>query len=508
MTVTQLPMPIPTTTRDGEIAKWKRSFSVRVPAADVGAGTQPDTDARVCADIVMPLYAAATINNNNTVLELARGTAQDQWAEREGVDPRREAVGASGSVTFAGSPGGSTLLADDEIKDDSGSGLRYRVITTALYLPGDAVPIVGKDTGPDTNLPAGTQLKWTSPRPGSSDFALVTEQSDGSGLTGGRDKENDDEFLIRIQQEKQNRAASGNDAEYQLEAEKTPDVAIQKAFTVPAATSAGTTCVMFTMRPQRSGGSRVPNAAQVSLVESHVTGEFPADDGAMFALLVDQNTDVVYEIDWASSATGWADLAPWPARYYAAAPVSGPGTVRVSAASSATVFTVATANSVYTGIQQPAAGQTIAFYDQANFTWRRKRILSFAGTGPWVITCDTTNNASDVSYTPVVGQPLSPWSDSLPAILKGIWAYFDTLGPGEQVATFYDEGTRQRRQPPATESWNHTTTTRGLSDAVELAAEVADVGVLAGDEVTPAVGTPGVLSYVLLLRWVVVSPKT
>lgn len=507
MTVTTLPMPIPTTTRDGEIARWKRSFSVRVPAADVGTGTQPDTDARTCADIVMPLYAAATINNNNTVLELARGAAQDQWAEREGVEPRREAVGASGSVVFAGSPGGATLVENDEIKDDSGSGLRYRVITTSLYLPGDAVPVVGKDTGPETNLPAGTQLKWTSPRPGSSDFALVSEQSDGSGLTGGRDEENDDEFLIRIQQEKQNRAASGNDAEYQLEAEKTPDVAMQKSFTYPAVNAAGTTCVVFTMRPQHSGGSRVPNATQVALVESHVYGEFPGDDGALFGFLIDQNTDVAYELDWSSSAPGWTDLAPWPARYYAAAPVSGPGTIRVSAAASATVFTVATANGVYTGVQQPASGQTVALYDRANFVWRRKRILSFTGTGPWVVTCDTTNNASDLSYTPEIGQPLSPWSDSLPSLLKGVWAYFDTLGPGEQVSTFYDEGTRQRRQPAALDAWNHTTTNRGLVDALDI-AEVADVGVLAGDEITPAVGTPGVASYILLLRWIVVSPKT
>ncbi len=469
MTVDTLPAPIPITTRDKEIEKWKRSFRVRVPAADTGTGTQPDTDARTNADIVMPLYAAATINNNNTVLELARGAALDQWAEREGVDPRREAVGASGSVTFAGNLTGSTIPDTAEIKN-SDTGVRYRVITTALYVPGDPIGIVGKDTGPGTNLAAGAQLKWTSPQPGSSDFAVVTTQANGTGLTGGRDKENDDEFLLRIQQEKQNRAASGNDAEYQLEAEKTPNVAIQKSFTYPAITMAGTIGLVFTMLPQHSGGSRIPNATQVSLVESHVTGEFPGDDGAMFGLLADQNTDVVYEIDWADSAAGWTDLAPWPV-YYAVAPVSGPGAVQITS-TSATVFTLATANSVYTGIQQPLAGQTIAF------------------------------------YTPAVGQRACPWSDSLPSILTGLWAYFDTLGPGEQVSTFYDEGTRQRRQPDSKLSWNYSTTTRGLSDAAELAAEVADVGVIEGDEVTPAVGNPGTLSYLLLLRYLAVFPKT
>jgi uncharacterized phage protein gp47/JayE len=226
MTVSQLPGPIPATTRDREIEKWKRSHRLRVPAADTGPGTQPDTDARVCSDIVMPLYAAATINNQNTVLELARGAAQDQWAERLGIDPRRDAYGATGPVVYAGATGGSTIpgkdtaTPGDELRHES-TGLRYEVVTTGTYAPGDHISIVGKDTGPDTNLPAGTQLKWTSPRPGCSDFALVGT----GGLIGGRDKENDDEFLIRIQQEMQNPAASGNDAEYQLEVESTPGVA-------------------------------------------------------------------------------------------------------------------------------------------------------------------------------------------------------------------------------------------------------------------------------------------
>lgn len=504
MTIDQLPAPIPTTTRDTEITRWKRSHSIRVPGADTGPGTQPDTDARICADVLMPLYAAAAINNRNTVLEEARGDALDQWAEREGIDPRRDAYGASGSIVFAGSPGGATLVAGDELKSD-GAEIRYQVVRTALYKPGDLVDIVGKDTGPSTNQPAETQLKWTSPRPGCSDFAIVATQSDGSGLTGGRDTENDDEFLLRIQQEKQTRAASGNDAEYQLEAERTPNVAMQKSFTYPAALMAGTTCLVFTMLPQRSGGSRCPNSAQIALVEEHLYGEFPGDDGALLGMLVDQPTDIVLELEWTDAAVGWADLAPFP-RYYPVTPTSGPGAVRVSAATSATSFVLSTSNGVYAGAQAPTAGQSIGFYDQVGFVWRRKRILSVAGTGPWTITCDTTNNSSDATYTPQVGQRPSPWSESLPAILPGLWKMFDGLGPGEQRASFYDEGRRQRRQPPPLSAWNSSTTTRGIIDAVE-AAEVADVDVLEGDDVTPAVGVPGVLSYILLPRWFSAYPK-
>jgi uncharacterized phage protein gp47/JayE len=508
-TVDQIPMPIPTTTRDREIEKMKRSFRVRVPDADTGDNSPVDTDARMLADIVMPLYAAARINNDQTVLENARGAAQDAWAARHGVEPRREAFGASGAVIFAGNTGGATIATDDEIKHES-SGMRYSVLSTDHYIPGDPISIVGKDTGPATNLPAGTQLKWTSPRSGSGDYAIVAT----GGLSGGRDKENDDEFYLRIKNEMQTRAASGNDAEYQLEAEKTPGVAMQKSFTHPGILSSGTMCLVFTMLPEHPGGSRIPNSTQVGLVESHVTGEFPADDGAMFGMVANQNADVVYAMDFAN---GWADLAPWP-RYYAASPSSGPGAVRVTAATSATAFTLGTSNGIYIGAQQPTVGQTFAFYDQASFTFRHKRILSFTGTGPWVVTCDTTNNASDTSYTPVVGQRACPWSDSLDSILytaaidnetpaSGVLAYFDTLGPGEQVVTFYDEGSRQRRQPQPPTFWPHTLTTRGLLGAITT-DEVIDVDVLEGDGVAPSVGTPGVLSRILQLRWLSVFPKT
>lgn len=499
-TVDQLPMPIPTTTRDSEIERFKRSHRVRVPGADTGPGSQPDTDAKICADIVMPLYAAASINNDQTVLESARGPALDQWAEREGVAPRRDAFGASGSIAFAGAPGGATIAADDELTSEA--GLRYRVITGQLYLPGDPVTIVGKDTGPSTNLRAGAQLKWTSPRPGSSDYALVTL----GGLTGGRDKENDDDFLLRIQHEKQTRAASGNDAEYQLEIENTPDVAVQKSFTVPAASQAGTISWMFTVLPEHAGGSRCPNDAQVSLVEQHLMGEFPGDDGAMAALIADQNTNVVLAVDWSEGAKGWTDLVPWP-RYYPKAPPSGPGAVYVQSGATATSFGLATWNNVYTGILQPQPGQTLAFYDQDNFAWVRKRILSVTGTGPWSIVCDTSNNASDTSYVPPIDQRPCPWSDSLSSVLAGLWKAFDALGPGEQVATPYDEGTRQRRQPAAPGAWPYKLTTRQLIENIKP-AELGDIDVLEGDGETPAVGSPGLLAYILLLRHVACFPKT
>jgi hypothetical protein len=221
-------------------------------------------------------------------------------------------------------------------------------------------------------------------------------------------------------------------------------------------------------------------------------------------LTTDENADIVYAVTWAESATGWEDVAPWPPYY---APAATPGGIVVSAATSATSFTLDTDDSDYTDVQQPQNGQTIAFYDPDEFVFRRKRILSFTGTGPWVITCDTTNDVSDTSYTPAVGQRACPWSDSLDILLPGIHAYFDSLGPGEVFASFYDEGRRQKRQPRPPREWPHTLTTRDLIGAV-TADEVDDVEALEGDGLTPTIGTPGVLVYQLKLRWLSVFPET
>src|SRR5690606_18200012 len=59
MTIEQLPGEIVVPTRDTLIEQWKRSHRLRVPDADTGVGTQPDVDARVAADALMPVYAAA-----------------------------------------------------------------------------------------------------------------------------------------------------------------------------------------------------------------------------------------------------------------------------------------------------------------------------------------------------------------------------------------------------------------------------------------------------------------
>ena len=483
---------------------YLRDYKLRNPNADTGPNTQPDLDASVFADQQLVLFANAQTIGRATSLVTTRGARLDQVGQSEGLT-RRPAVGGSGYATIAASTGGGTIFFGD-IAIDQATGLRYQCLSTALYLNGSQVPIGGLDTGPETNQPAGKVLQWVSPRPGISPSLTVVQQADGSGLSGGAPVEDDDSYIARIIQKRSNPPASGNSAEFITVALATPTVAVESAWVWPAMLGSGTTAVAFTVRPQAVGGSRLPNGAQISLVLGQLQAAFPGDDGIFVANMSGQNVVLALEVSWGAGATPWADAAPWPP-YVASSKVQVVGTPTPTA----TTFRLTT-NQV--GTTPPQVGQTIGFYDPVNQVFRKKRILSLvisAGVGGiplWDITCDTTNNASDTSYTPAAGQFASPWSDSLQSLVAPVESYFATLGPGEMLSPpFPDPGQRQQRQPPSPGSWPSTLTNRILTPVLATAG-VADALIL--EPTVPfatTVGTPGTLVYLLKLSDLCVFPE-
>lgn len=495
MPIDQLPNEIVPPTRDELREAFLRDYRFR--SGDVAAteeGTLPWKEAAVVADVLLPIWEQVRRGARNIVLSEAQGAALETWARIKGLDGRTPATGATGFVVFEGASGGATIFDGDELR--ASDGVRYKCTATAAYLPDDLVPVTGVDTGTGTNRPPGTVLTWTAPRPGCAPTAAVWEDQDGEGLSGGRAEESDGELVERIIDAGRNPAASGNDAQYQRTAKATPGIPVQQVFTYPALFGPGTLGIVFTNKPSRSGGSRLPNAAQVAAVEAWVRDQMPADDGALFGSLVGEAVDVALGVDWSSAAKGWVDVSPWP-RFYGQTPVSGPGAVVVTMAPfpTATAFTLRTANDDYTDVEQPAVGQTLAFYHQDEQRFVRKRILSVAGTGPWAITCDSSSSASDTVFVPTSGQRACPWSDSLDALVAPVLAYFDRLGPGEQFSSFADPGTRRRRSPATGDRWPHRIENRLINGVQDLSL-VGDAALLEPEVPrTPTVGTPGVLSY-------------
>jgi len=480
MPLDTLPEKLVTPTRDAIISRYERDWQLRNPAAKVGANTEPGIKARILADQLLPLYGEAARNAQVASLDDMDGDQLEDEADSLGLPRRLDAAGASGSVIIGASLGGGTIFAGDEIKDTV-TGLRYQCTATAVYTDGQQVPIAGVDTGLSTNVVAGRLLKWTSNRPGISADATVAAQTDGSGLTGGRGEETDDEIRLRIRDARANPAVAGNDADYRAAALRTPNLAIQAVFTFPALDGAGTIGLAFTVRPATPGASRLPNPTQIAAVRAAVVGEFPKDDGLISLELVAQPVAIALRVSWATTAKGWTDLQPWPS-YDSTQPIY------VSAATSPTSFTLETLQG---SPAQPQVGQTLAFYDATAAVFRRKKILSFTGTNPWVVTCDTANGASDLTLTPAVNAKPSPWSDSLDALVPPIVAYFDLLGPGEQVSPFFDAGSRQKRSPESPASWPSVLSGRLVTPLYALPA-IADVQLV--EPTLPYATTVGVMS--------------
>ena len=423
--------------------RFKRSYRVASPSADVSDKGPVALDARVAADMQLPLHANVRKIGDTSSLA-SRSLAQlIEIGTREGV-PVPPAVGASGYVMIGAAAGGTTILAGDEIKVKN-SGARYRCAKTALYGDGQLVLLTAIDVGPGTDQPAGTKMEWSNPRPGCSVEATVWSE----GLTGWRDEATADEYRALIEERRGNPSAAGNDAAYQalIEDATANGVAVQKAFTWPAIKGSGTTAFTFTMRPTTPGGSRLPSQAQLAIVLAALEGSFPRDDGIFGVLLAEQSTEIQIRATWRKNAAPWTDANPWPTFIAASTPVRVDGAVTISSGG----FRVTTDGT----LTAPVVGQTLGLYDAANATFVQKRIAGVTevvADKSWDLTFDMSAGASDV-FTPADGALVSPWSDSLNLITGAIVAYFDAMGPGELVATFYDPGRRQRRQPENPESW-------------------------------------------------------
>lgn len=482
------------------VDRYIRDARFRSPGAVIVEGTKEFADAKLFADLAAPLYYNAKNIGDYAANVNKKGKALDAELIAAGTS-RLPPVGGSGYVKIAASAGGGTIFQGDEIKDLS-SGLRFTCLATKLYANGESVPVIGKDTGPATNLKAGTILQWTFPRPGISPLATIVQQSDGSGFSGGRFAESDDEANARLRALRAKPPASGNDAEYQKAAAEVPGITIQQCFTYSAIFASGSIGIAFTLRPGTPGGSRVPNATQIAAMRAYLKGRFPADDQIYMMTIVEEPVDIVYELSWAPGSSDWMDANPWPQ--------VGAGDVIAKVDGAVTPTATTFRLSITQPILPPKVGQTIAFYDQANGAFKKKRILSFTEVvtnKSWDIVCDTSNDATDTDYIPLVNQITSPWANSLQDLAVPTSTYFDIVGPGELFDPLPDPGLRQKRDPRSPFAYESAVTNRLLTPLFKLAS-IHDIELLLPDVPyeTP-IGVPGVSVKILTLNAIAAYPQ-
>lgn len=490
-------------TRDEIVQRYERDYQLRNPGALVGPSTAPGIDARVQADIMLPVYAEARRAGDAVDIENLAGTMLESEATRLGLPGRLPAVGASGDVGVTTSIGGVTIVSGSQLVEPS-TGLRYALVTTAVYETGDLVPIVGIDTGPSSNQLEGKILQWVAPGAGLGPNATVLAQADGTGLTGGRDEETDPEIRLRIYAESANPAASGNSADYRRKMIETPGVSVQAGFCHPCILGPGTKAILFTTRATSSATSRIPTGSQIATVRNYVVSKMPADDSVFACTIDDEPTDMILRIRWKRGSLGWTDTIPWPV--YDA---GNPFVVDASPAPTSTTFTISTTMS---SPPAPSAGKTIAFFDEVNRVFSRKKILSVTGTGPWDIVCDTTFSATD-AFVPPAGAQAMPWTGLMAPsldeercpLVEALLDQFALLGPGEQVSSYVDaSGARERRDPTPSEAWPMDLSGRVLTSLFAV-PNVDELQVATPTlPLSPSVGTPGVSSRMLVLGELVI----
>jgi uncharacterized phage protein gp47/JayE len=497
------PFPIPTRSELEQTALTL--YRARLPTADTSQNSQPAVDSKQLAALLAPVYQYGVRTYRATSLQGKRGDQlDDELAARD--DAREPEAGASGQVIIGAATGGAEIQPNWPIVIN-GKNYAHASQIAVLYPDQALVPIYGIDTGPDTDQPGGATGTWANGILGLVPTATVYTRPDGRGLVGGANEESDDDVIRRLAYENANPAASGNEAEYIRRVLRTPGVAVEAAFAYPAIQGSDTLCVVFTMRVETPGESRVPDPTAIAKVRAWTIGGFPADDRATFGAVDTNPVSAMIQVDW--NGTDWADGDnAWP-------PFSDPPTIVVGAvAPTATTFRLAQAPSA------PAPGQTLAFYDPVNAVFQPKRILTVTaiGGGVYDIVCDTTAGATDTTYTPAVNQPIGPWSDGLNALPEPTIAAFRTLGPGEQVASFWDAGSRQKRVPaPTATQWpfvvKHKLLEQALDpldilDDVDFVAVLDSGGLVQAIPYTTPVGNPGVSSVLTELLYIVVYPES
>jgi uncharacterized phage protein gp47/JayE len=475
----------------------------------VSKGTMPAIVAEVFADMFLPFYSNQDKIERSFVVTGMTGDRLERYAKErlplnEDGTVRLAATGGSGYLEATKIATGGAYIAAGTTLTHQPTNTVIAVAVSDTYQDGDPIPITCVTTGPDTNLDEDEPLRFDSPPAGVSQTATILGQNDGTGnivgLIGGRNEETDEELQDRVIDAQSNPPAAGNSAEIVQAIQATPAVPVQKAFIIPAWFGPGSACVAFTLRPD-SSSTRIPNSTQRGLVAAHLT-TFPTDFNISVAVVLAQTVDVMLGVSWISGASGWTDLTPWP-EYIANDPVVVDNAVTIATGG----FRATTATSTTT----PQVGQTIGLFSLTEKKFKRKRISAVSvvvANKSWDLTFSSDNGASD-TFVPEDGALLSPWSPSLQRLPAKLIAYMQTLGTGEQFATFPDPGGRQKRWPFSPEVYPNVISNEGLVTATKASGAISDVEVLSPS--TPydtTVGTPGVSVYLLQLGDLGIYPQT
>jgi len=445
---------------------------------EISRATQPGTRFYIEADSIdlfamaaqqRALFFASQIDPRKANTEFLEQFHGALWL---GPDSKLPATGASGPARATGTNGtiipGSTTIGDPAaaIATDP-NGLRYQNLTTETIVGNQAVlTLIGIDTGFVTRLPLGTELRWSlNVNPGTDPAASVLAPFDG-----GFDEETDAEYAARIAARIRNRPASGNSTHFQAWSQEATS-AVEQAFVYPVALNAGS--VVIALAEKRAAilqasqlpegpNARVPTAGTLTTVANYlIAPASPVVPQRVFVIVTGistQRADMILRISMANGRSGgWADVSPWP-QYSSNFPDCKIKTVSLDG-KTLTVESDVDLPNVVAALASPNEPKMMLFNREVS-RWVQLDVASITDPtpgGPGGRDFTIVLNTEPVMYddaivprvTPViqVGDRLSPYTDRLTIIAEAIETYFDSLGPGEVIASDDVRFARAARQP-------------------------------------------------------------
>lgn len=459
-----------------------RNIANRNDDVDVGAGSYPYIIASAVAEALTLMSANA--QSIARTIPLSEQSETDLEAKYGTTVPRLQETYSSGSIIVECTSAGTTIQVGDTLVDaDTKQSFITTIATATTYANLEWCPVRSVDPGPETNVAAGKTLTWSTIRSGCYASAEVAEAPDGSGLSGGRGIESVEEWRARISDHLANPAGHGNEQDVITLVEDATGrtlstgesttghgMPVQKGFAYPTIMGPGTCGFAFLIKQDDWWKSRTPSSTQITTVFAYVKAALPKDS-VLPVTVQDEALSIDMTVTLDPRATQWADFSPWPS---SATRGAGRKVVSASPGPSATTFRIVTDDADYTGETSPSAGQSIGFFDSTTGTFRKKKIAIVSGSGPWDIAVAYDDPDTDLTYVPIAGCAVCPWTAALPAIAEAIGSHVAKCGVGQCVADDPGDGTRMMRIPlDSLNSWPTTITQRVAYDVVDTVSAVS-----------------------------------
>lgn len=383
------------------------------------------------------------------------------------------------------------------------SGLSYQVTVAGNYTNGDTVfpiPISSVDSGADTNLPAGTVMRWVAPPP----FVNPTAVVGAGGLTGGVDAEDIEGLRARLLQKLQS-PPNGVNWPTTVQAAEDSSTQVQKAFAYPACNGPSTTHLAVVRAPTPTNKNRdVDSLVLSNEIVPAVIASFPEFAEVVVTTVQNYEVDVTFGLSLPASTKaspagpggGWLDGNPFPVPDY-------DGTNDFCAVTSVGSSTLIRVPSEV----PPTIGGQVCWLSRDDWEFRSAKIVSFTEPGPglYQISLDTPFISSN-GVSVAVGDYIFPHAENMDTYISAILTGFASLGPYEKTNSV-SLLPRAYRRPIAATSWYSRLQAPFLRNLSNAGEEVADVSYLYRSATTPPLPTAITDGpYILVPRRIAIYP--